>query len=355
MLTEFGLIDRFFARPAAGHASQPDAASARTVLGIGDDCALLAPAPGMQWAISTDMLVSGRHFFADVDPAALGHKALAVNLSDLAAMGARARAFTLALALPEADGAWLDGFSRGLFALADRYGCELIGGDTTGGPLNICITVFGEIEPGQALTRAAARAGDDIWISGRLGDARLALGAARGEWTVAPADLPGLRQALERPEPRLDLGRALRGIAHAALDLSDGLAGDLRHILRRSNCHAQVDVDALPRSATLARQSLEVQRACTIAGGDDYELCFTAPPATRMRLAALANTLALPLTRVGTIEPTEPARSTEPGADIAATAPTTPSALIRWVNASGQPLPDAVQTSFHGFDHFNAS
>lgn len=349
MLTEFGLIDRYFTRPATDGASNPDAA--HTVLGIGDDCALLAPAPGMQWAISTDMLVSGRHFFADVDPAALGHKALAVNLSDLAAMGARARAFTLALALPEADAAWLDGFSQGLFALADRYGCELIGGDTTGGPLNICITVFGEIEPGRALTRAAAQAGDDIWISGRLGDARLALGAARGEWRVEADDLPALRQALERPEPRLALGRALGGIAHAALDLSDGLAGDLRHILRRSNCRARIDVDALPRSAALARQPLAVQRLCTIAGGDDYELCFTAPVAARAHLAALADRLALPLTRVGTIEPAEPAANIAPG-EPAPKAADTP---IRWVDASGRPLPEAVQTSFHGFDHFNAS
>jgi len=351
MLTEFGLIDRYFKRPRPGTAS-------RAVLGIGDDCALLAPTPGLQWAISTDMLVSGRHFFADVDPAALGHKALAVNLSDLAAMGAQARAFTLALALPQADPDWLQGFSDGLFALADSHGCELIGGDTTGGPLNICITVFGEIEPGQALTRGAAQVGDDIWISGQLGDARLALGAARGEWQVDATDLPALRRALERPQPRLALGRALRGIAHAALDLSDGLAGDLRHILRRSGCAARVDVDALPRSAALARQPLEIQRRCTVAGGDDYELCFTAPPAARDRIAELADSLALALTRVGTIEPiASSGGSTDPAAALSASAVGAATALapIHWVDGTGRTLPAAVQTSFHGFDHFDAS
>lgn len=338
MLTEFGLIDRFFTRPPA------PGAQSRTALGIGDDCALLAPTPGKQWAISTDMLVAGRHFFADVEPDALGHKALAVNLSDLAAMGAQPRAFTLALALPEAREAWLQGFSRGLFALADRYGCELIGGDTTGGPLNICITVFGEIEPGQALTRAAARDGDDIWVSGTLGDARLALGAARGEWPVAAADLPALRRALERPEPRIALGQALCGVAHAALDLSDGLAGDLQHILKRSGLAAQVDVDALPRSAALARQAPAIQRSCTVAGGDDYELCFTAAPAARAQIAALGVALALPLTRIGTI------------CSVAALPPETAGrSLISWIDAAGHALPDTLQATFHGFDHFDAN
>jgi len=340
MLNEFGLIERFFTRPPV-HAA-PGALS-RTVLGIGDDCALLAPAPGRQLAISTDMLVAGRHFFADVDPAALGHKALAVNLSDLAAMGAQPRAFTLALALPEARESWLQGFSDGLFALADRYGCELIGGDTTAGPLNICITVFGEIEPGRCLTRDAARAGDDIWVSGQLGDARLALGVARQEWRVADAELPALQTALERPEPRVALGQALCGLAHAALDLSDGLAGDLLHILKRSGLAARVDVEALPRSAALARQALEVQRICTVAGGDDYELCFTAPPAARPQLAALSTTLGLPLTRIGTID------------DVADQDGSMPAPRIHWLDAQGQPLPAAVQNLFHGFDHFDAA
>ncbi len=329
MLTEFSLIARYFERTHA----QPRP-GARAVLGIGDDCALLAPAAGTQLAISTDMLVAGRHFFTDVDPEALGHKALAVNLSDLAAMGAAPRAFTLALALPQAEPQWLEGFSRGLFALADRYQCELIGGDTTGGPLNICITVFGELPAGQALRRDAAQAGDDVWVSGMLGDARLALGALRGEWSLDAAERGTIRAALERPEPRVALGLALRGVAHAALDLSDGLVGDLQHILERSHCSAHLDADALPRSAILRAQPLAVQRQCTLAGGDDYELCFTAPPAARERLASLAQKLALPLTRIGTIG--------TPDASAAA--------QQHWTDAAGH----ALAETFHGFDHFNA-
>ena len=223
MLSEFDLIKQFFQRARPG----------RATLGIGDDCALLTPAPGRQMAISSDMLVEDRHFFAGADPFMLGHKSLAVNLSDLAAMGARPVAFTLALSLPRADPVWLDGFSRGLFALADAFDCELVGGDTTKGPLNICITVFGEIAPGHALRRAAAQVGDDIWISGTLGDARLALA---GYWKEVALDPDAHAQAAQRmhlPSPRVALGLALAAgpIAHAALDISDGLVGDLGHIL----------------------------------------------------------------------------------------------------------------------------
>ncbi|HEM7907591.1 TPA: thiamine-phosphate kinase, partial [Burkholderia multivorans] len=200
-LSEFSLIDRFFARRAARGARA-------STLGIGDDCALIAPRSGKLLAISTDMLVEGRHFFPDVAPEALGHKTLAVNLSDLAAMGAEPRAFTLACALPRADAAWLEAFSNGLFALAERYGCELIGGDTTSGPLNLCVTVFGEVAPDAALRRDAARDGDDVWVSGTLGDARAGLGVARGEWTADADAATAFRQALERPEPRVALGVA---------------------------------------------------------------------------------------------------------------------------------------------------
>ncbi|HIH2752684.1 TPA: thiamine-phosphate kinase, partial [Burkholderia lata] len=266
-LSEFSLIERFFTRRAAQ--------GARTsTLGIGDDCALITPRSGKLLAISTDMLVEGRHFFPDVAPDALGHKTLAVNLSDLAAMGAEPRAFTLACALPRADAAWLEAFSNGLFALAERYGCELIGGDTTSGPLNLCVTVFGEVAPDAALRRDAARDGDDVWVSGTLGDARAGLGVARGEWTAGANEAAAFRQALERPEPRIALGLALAGVAHAALDISDGLAGDLQHILTRSNVRAEIDADAVPRSAALATLPPDVQRRCTLAGGDDYELCF---------------------------------------------------------------------------------
>ncbi|WP_021025693.1 thiamine-phosphate kinase, partial [Comamonas sp. B-9] len=187
---EFELIAQYFQRPVQ-----------RAVLGVGDDCALLAPKPGMQLAISSDMLVQARHFFADVDPRTLGHKALAVNLSDLAATGAQPLAFTLALALPAVDGPWLQGFSEGMFALADAHGCELVGGDTTQGPLNICITVFGEVPAGQALLRSGAQPGDDIYVSGQLGDARLALEALLGQVQLPAAALAAARQRLESPSP----------------------------------------------------------------------------------------------------------------------------------------------------------
>ena len=227
---EFELIARHFKRPVR-----------RAALGVGDDCALLSPRPGMQLAVSSDMLVEGRHFFPDVDPEALGHKALAVNLSDLAACGAEPLAFTLALALPHADDAWLAAFAKGLFALADAHGCELVGGDTTRGPLNICITVFGEVPTGQALLRSGAKVGDDIYVSGHLGDARLALEALQGHIALPPEALAAARLRLEQPTPRVALGQALRGVASSALDVSDGLLGDLGHILRASGTGACID------------------------------------------------------------------------------------------------------------------
>ncbi|MEY8876445.1 MAG: thiamine-phosphate kinase, partial [Leptothrix sp. (in: b-proteobacteria)] len=219
-LGEFDLIARYFTRPVR-----------RSPLGIGDDCALLAPAPGMQLAVSTDMLVEGRHFLSTVAPERLGHKALAVNLSDLAACGARPLAWTLALALPRADEAQLAGLARGLFALADQHDIELVGGDTTAGPLNLCITVFGEVPAGAALLRSGARPGDDLWVSGWLGDARLALEVFRGTVELDGADFAAVRLALELPQPRVALGLALRGLASSAIDLSDGLLGDLGHVL----------------------------------------------------------------------------------------------------------------------------
>jgi thiamine-monophosphate kinase len=277
------------------------------------------------------MLLEGRHFFAGADPFQLGHKALAVNLSDLAAMGATPLGFTLALALPSADPAWLDGFSRGLFALADAHGCELVGGDTTRGPLNICITIFGELAPGQALRRDAARAGDDIWISGTLGDARLALAGLLHEVPLDAADAALAAPRLHAPAPRVALGRLLAegGLAHAALDISDGLVGDLGHILAASRVGALLDVDALPAGPALARQAQDLRRRFSAAGGDDYELCFTAPAAQRDAIVAAGAQCGTAVTRVGRIE-------TEAG--------------LRLVDGDGAPLAMRLQ----GWDHFAA-
>lgn len=296
-LGEFDLIRRFFQRPVQ-----------RSPLGVGDDCALLAPRAGMQLAISSDMLVQGRHFLPNVHPRLLGHKALAVNLSDLAACGAQPLAFTLALALPRADAAWCEAFSAGLLALADAHHCELVGGDTTQGPLNICITVIGEVPSGQAILRSGAQVGDDLWVSGTLGDARLALDALQRQHMLPAPVLAQARQRLEAPTPRVALGQALRGIATSAIDISDGLLGDLGHILQASGVGASVDVGTTrqllhaghhPLMSAMAISRLD---ACTLAGGDDYELCFTAPPEQRAAVEAAARATDTPVTRIGSIE-----------------------------------------------------
>jgi thiamine-monophosphate kinase len=338
-LSEFSLIERFFAR----RARTLTGASRRATLGIGDDCALLPAVGGECLAVSTDMLVEGRHFLPDADPRALGHKALAVNLSDLAAMGAKPRAFTLALAIEKPSETWLAAFAEGMFALAERFGCELVGGDTTRGPLNLCLTVFGDVPPDVALRRDAARPGDDIWVSGTLGDARAGLALVREEWsnlnlTPIPyddAEAAFLRRALELPEPRVALGLELRGLARAALDISDGLAGDLMHILERSRVRAQVDVDAVPRSRALARLPRDVQLRCALAGGDDYELCFTAAPSERDAIAAAGARAGVAVTRIGTISALR-----DPGDEPA----------IDWHDAARTPL----SLTLHGFDHFHA-
>lgn len=326
---EFDLIRRYFTR--APTKTPPP----QVMLGVGDDCALLAPTPGMHLAVSSDMLVEGRHFFAGTDPARLGHKALAVNLSDLAACGARPLGFTLALALPRADEAWLAAFSQGLLSLADAHGCALVGGDTTQGPLNLCITVLGEVPPDQALLRSGAQPGDDLFVSGTLGDARLALEALQGRTNLPPTLLQAARQRLEQPTPRVALGLALRGVASAALDVSDGLLGDLDHILHASGVGARVDTSitiqliasgALPESAA-CHFDPDFLHQCTLAGGDDYELLFTAPASARAAVAAAAQASGTPVTRIGGIE-------AEPG--------------IRLINAQGQP----VVHRYASFDHF---
>ena len=224
-MNEFELIRRYFQRPPK-----------RALLGVGDDCALLRPDAGLDLAVSTDMLIEGRHFLPGAEPRALGHKALAVNLSDLAAMGATPRWVTLALALPAADAAWLEPFSAGFYALAERYGVDLIGGDTTRGAARaICVTAIGEVPPGMALERSGARAADDIWVSGELGGA--ALGLAHPEIAEAA-------KRLHLPQPRVELGERLRRLAHSAIDVSDGLAGDLGHIAERSGVQRASNTNA---------------------------------------------------------------------------------------------------------------
>ena len=299
-MSEFEIITRYFNRPRATGTS----INQRLALGIGDDCALLNPGPGLQLAISTDMLVAGRHFFADAKPEDIGYKSLAVNLSDLAAMGARPVAFTLALALPQADDVWLQGFSNGLFELADQSHCDLIGGDTTRGPLNICISIFGEVPTGSALQRGTAQIGDDIWVSGTLGDARLALFALQGEIHLNPQQLAQAAPRLHRPSPRIALGLALqeKNLAHAAIDLSDGLAGDLGHILQRSGCGATLLLGLLPPGPVLATQSIALQSKFMLAGGDDYELCFTAPVAHRTAILRAAQEADTRVSLIGHIE-----------------------------------------------------
>ena len=321
-LGEFDLIRKYFTRPTQ-----------QAVLGIGDDCALLQPTPGMQWAISSDMLVEGRHFLPTVRPERLGHKALAVNLSDLAACGARPVAFMLALALPRVDEPVLAGLAQGLFDLADLHGIELVGGDTTAGPLNLCITVFGELPPGQALRRDGARAGDALWVShppdGGIGDARLALEVFRGHLSLTGEEFERVRCVMEQPQPRVALGQALRGLATAAIDLSDGLVGDLGHVLRRSGVGARIEVDALPISPVLARQPRALQQQFALAGGDDYELLFTAPATARAQVQAAADAAGVAVRRIGQIE-------ARPG--------------LRLLDAQGIELTLAL----HGFDHFSA-
>ena len=305
-MSEFDLIRRHFTR-----------ATPNALLGIGDDAALLQVSAGNVLAVSTDMLVSGTHFLADADPYLLGHKTLAVNLSDMAAMGAVPRWAILAISLPEADEAWLERFSAGFFALARQYGVELVGGDTTRGPLNLCVTIFGEVPAQQALRRNGARLGDEIWVSGCLGDAALALAHLQGRIALSEAELADCAPALHQPQPRVALGLALRGVANCAIDISDGLLADLGHILDSSQVGAHIEFAALPLSPAMleymgARASRpqasgrdarapEIVKQCALSGGDDYELCFTAPAMRHAELLSIGARLELPLTCIGKI------------------------------------------------------
>ena len=290
-LGEFELIAKYFG-----------AHRGRVPLGVGDDAAVITPGPGRDLVVAADMMVEGVHFFPGADPEALGHKILAVNLSDMAAMGARPRWATLALAMPEADAGWLAAFARGFFDLADRHDVALVGGDTTRGPLNLCVQILGEIEPGQALRRDGARNGDEIWVSGELGAAALAVSHRKGDVDLPDALAMHCSARLDRPTPRVPLGRALRGVAHAAIDVSDGLVADLGHVCTQSGVGAHVDAGAVPRRRELeAALGAERVLRAALTGGDDYELCFTASPDDGSQIQALVEAVGLPLTRVGWI------------------------------------------------------
>lgn len=299
-MDEFSLINAYFKR-AISPSKTP-----QIDVGVGDDAAVFRVADGHQCVVSSDLLIEGRHFFADVAPFTLGHKSLAVNLSDLAAMGAQPLGFTLSIGLPRVDTAWLSEFSKGLFALADAFDCPLIGGDTTqSDTIVINITIFGQVPIGQAILRSGAQVGDDVWVTGTLGDAAYALSLIQS--AANPDDSAQVRARLEMPTPRVALGCALReaGLARSMLDVSDGLAGDLLHILRASNVSARVDCDALPLSSVVLQLPVAQAWQYAVAGGDDYELCFTAPASTQTRtnVCDLAQKFATPITRVGTITP----------------------------------------------------
>ena len=312
---EFDLIARIRAR--AG--TRDD-----VVLGIGDDAALLAPPLGLQLVVTADTLNAGVHFPHDSAPADIGWKSLAVNLSDLAAMGAAPAWCTLSLSLPQPDAAWIDGFLDGFLDLAGEHGIALVGGDTTRGPLSISVTAMGLVEPGRALRRDGVRVGDDVWVTGTLGDAAGGLARLSGE------QVPALRARLDRPSPRVGAGRALRGIATACVDVSDGLLADLGHIASRSGVAAQVDIDALPMSEALRASFDEATRtAMQASGGDDYELCFTAPMDARARVEALSSQLGLRITRIGRMAAGEG---------------------VQAVRADGRPWSSARR----GYDHFAA-
>jgi thiamine-monophosphate kinase len=280
-------------------------------------------------AVTTDMLLEGTHFLPGTDPRRLGHKALAVNLSDLAAMGADPRWFLLALALPDADEGWLEAFAAGMFALADTHAIELVGGDTTRGPRTVCITAIGTLPPGYALRRDTATAGEEVWLSGSTGDAALGLAHARGGIALGAEAFRDCRARLETPAPRVALGKRLRGLAGAAIDVSDGLLADLGHIAAQSNVGAEVDYETLPRSAALRScADRKLADECLLAGGDDYELVFTAPAGRRAEVEQAARAAGVAVTRIGRIVGGAPG--------------------VRLLDAGGSP----IAVGRRGFDHF---
>jgi len=289
--SEFEIIRRYFTRPATS-----------ALLGVGDDCALVQPRSGATLAVTTDMLLAGKHFFPNADPEKLGHKALAVNLSDLAAMAADPRWALLAIALPRANEKWIAAFAKGFFRLAGRFQTELIGGDTTRGPLAISVTAIGEVQPELALRRDAARPGDDVWLSGATGEAALALAHLKGRVTLKGSVRDACLERLHAPEPRVELGRRLRGLARSAIDVSDGLLADLGHVAKASAVAAELRWEDLPRAKAIAAcADAALAKHCLLAGGDDYELAFTAPPSSRAGIEAAGKEAGVAVTAIGVV------------------------------------------------------
>lgn len=293
MTPEFNLIKQYFTRPTRN-----------TTLGVGDDAALISLSAGMELAISADMLVAGTHFFADCDAYQLGWKSLAVNISDMAAMGANPKWATLAIALPEIKESWLAEFSRGFFACADSFNVDLIGGDTTRGPLTISVQIMGEVPIGKAIKRSGAKIGDEIWVTGKLGDAALALAHIQNKLVLPEEASLICAKALHTPQPRVALGLALRGLANSAIDISDGLLADLGHILEQSNVGATLELKSIPHS-TFAEFAIglhdENLRKMVLAGGDDYELCFTAPAEKHAEILKISEITQLQLSCIGQV------------------------------------------------------
>lgn len=291
-VAEFELIESFFANSDVCHKE--------TRIGVGDDCAVVCPDENSDLAITTDTLVEGIHFFPDSDPEALGHKSLAVSLSDLAAVGAEPKWALLALSLPNARRAWLQKFAKGFFALARLHSVELVGGDTTKGPLVINVQAIGLVSTSAALLRSNARVGDKIYVTGTLGDAGLALATADPKGAIANADLAA---RLQRPTPRVEMGLSLRGLAHACIDISDGLVADLGHVLRASGVGATIHCQNLPLSERLVRYVEETgDYTIPLSAGDDYELCFTIATENLDALMHKAKRLNCAITCIGTIE-----------------------------------------------------
>jgi thiamine-monophosphate kinase len=295
VFSEFEIIRHYFFQ-----------ASSTSVLGVGDDAAIVAVSSGKELVVSTDTLVSGQHFFADTDPYKLGHKSLAVNLSDMAAMGAKPRWALLALTLPkqliQQNNQWLDQFSKGFHSLAHEHHVELIGGDTTSGPLNICVQMMGEIDQGKALLRSNAQPNDDIWVSGCLGEAAMGLAHEQQRVVLQEDEIERCLSALLTPNPRIRLGVELINLAHSAIDISDGLLADLGHILDYSGVGATININAIACSVVLQNYLPQPHAIhCLLAGGDDYELCFTAPSINRREINHLSNELSIPLSCIGQI------------------------------------------------------